>query len=252
MAPADRHMSFWQRGRHSIARAIGVDLAHTQIHYARVLERYVQPGSRWLEVGCGRQILPDWAMPISAQRELAARARMLTGIDVDAAMREHPLLTYRVAGLGNAMPFRSGSFDLVTANMVIEHIHRPKEFLLEVERILYPGGCFLFHTTNFRNILVFISYCVPDWLKEKLVWILEKRKAADLFPTRFEMNTVAAIKEIVAGTSLTIERLTTNGTAGFFTMLGPLGWAELFFTKAVSSLGSGRYNSNLICVLRRS
>jgi 2-polyprenyl-3-methyl-5-hydroxy-6-metoxy-1,4-benzoquinol methylase len=245
-------MSFWQHGRHSIARLIGVDLTHTQIHYARMLERYVRPGSRWLEVGCGRQILPDWAMPISTQHELAARAKILIGIDVDAALHEHPLLTYRVVGLGNAMPFQSGSFDLVTANMVVEHVHKPKEFLLEVERILQPGGSFLFHTTNFQNIVVFMSYLLPDRVKEKLVWILEKRKAEDLFPTRFEMNTLATIKEVVAGTSLTIEHLATNGTSGFLGRLGALGWAELFLTKAVSSFGSGRYNSNLICVLRRS
>ena len=244
-------LNFWESGRRSIARAIGVDLTHTQEHYARVLETYVQPGGRWLEVGCGRQIVPDWAMSLARQRQLAERAEMLVGMDVDAAVDQHPLLTHRVRGLGNAMPFQSDSFHLVTANMVVEHVHHPEELLLEIQRILQPGGRFVFHTTNFGNMLIFIAYFVPDRIKEKIVWILEKRKAEDIFPTRYEINTVRRIREVVSRTSLSIERLSLNGTAGAFGGLGPIGWVELLLMKAVE-IGTGQYNSNLICVLRRS
>jgi ubiquinone/menaquinone biosynthesis C-methylase UbiE len=229
---------------------VGVDLTHTQEHYARVLESYVQPGCRWLEVGCGRQILPDWAMRVARQRELTERAKMLVGMDVDDALYAHPLLTHRVIGLGNAMPFRPGSFDLVSANMVVEHVHRPEEFLREVERILDVGGRFVFHTTNFHNYMIFLAHFVPAVIKNRIVWKLEHRRPEDIFPTRYEMNTEAAIRKAVSHTSFRVERLSVNGSVGVFGGLGPVGWAEVLLTKAIS-LPSGHYNSNLICVLRR-
>lgn len=189
-------------------------------------------------------------MPFTRQRELVSSVQMLVGMDVDDALYEHPLLTHRVKGLGDPMPFRSGSFGLVTANMVIEHVQHPHQFLMEIQRILQPGGRFLFHTTNFHNVLSFIGHFMPDGIKKRMIWALEKRKAEDIFPTRFELNTVARIRKVVAGTPLTIERLSINGTSGAFGMLGPIGWAEVLMMKAVA-LVTGQYNSNLICVLRR-
>jgi 2-polyprenyl-3-methyl-5-hydroxy-6-metoxy-1,4-benzoquinol methylase len=243
-------LSFWERGRASLARLLGVDLTHSQKRYALVLENYAHPGCRWLDVGCGRQVVPDWAMPFTRQQELVSSVEMLVGMDIDDALYEHPLLTYRVKGLGDPMPFRSGSFDLVTANMVIEHVQHPHQFLMEIQRILQPGGRFIFHTPNFHNVVVCIGHFVPDSIKQKLIWVLEKRRAEDIFPTRFELNTVARIRKVVAGTSLTIERLGINGTSGAFAVLGPIGWAEVLMMKAVAVV-TGQYNSNLICVLRR-
>jgi SAM-dependent methyltransferase len=243
-------MNFWERGRQALARGMGVDLTHSQVHYARVLDGYVQPGCRWLEVGCGRQVLPQWAMPLPHQRDLVARSHLLIGMDVDNALLEHPLLTQKVIGLGDTMPFQSGSFDLVSANMVIEHVSEPHQFLVEVHRVLQSGGCFLFHTPNFHNFLILIAYFVPDRIKEKIIWLLERRKAEDVFPTRYRMNTTARIRKLAGATGFRIERLTVNGTVGSFGGLGPLGWIEVAVMKAVS-IPSGTYNTNLICVLRR-
>ena len=49
----------------------------TQEHYARVLDRYICSGVRWLDVGW--QVLPDWAMAPVKQNELISRARFLVG-----------------------------------------------------------------------------------------------------------------------------------------------------------------------------
>jgi len=244
-------MGFWESNRRKLAAKLGVDLTHAQVRYARVLERYVTPGCRWLEVGCGRQILPDWALSLDAQRQLVERAVSLTGIDVDAAMGEHPLLKYRVKALGNSMPFRPGSFDLVTANMVVEHVENPATFLRETHSVLSPGGRFLFHTTNFSNYLILAAYFVPEALKHRIVWLLERRRSEDIFPTRYEINTVSRIHELAAVTSFSIEQLQVNGSSGTFSALGPAGWAELLAMKALASFRAGIYNSNIICVLRR-
>ena len=44
--------------------------------------------------------------------------------------------------------FPDGSFDLVLASHLIEHLNRPRDFVREVGRILRPGGYFLLTTPN--------------------------------------------------------------------------------------------------------
>jgi 2-polyprenyl-3-methyl-5-hydroxy-6-metoxy-1,4-benzoquinol methylase len=242
---------FWYRMRQNVAAAVGLELTHSQKRYGELLQQVVRPGSRWLDVGCGRQILPDWAMPVATQKALVARAGSIVGIDVDAALAEHSLLTYKVKAFGSHVPFRDGSFDLVTANMVVEHVDDPVSFLSEVHRLLRPGGRFVFHTTNFANYLIFVSYFVPDAIKHRIVWILERRRPEDIFPTYYRMNTVTRIETAAGQTGFTVESLRTVGSVGAFQSLGPVGVAEIFLLKLAAVVQSGRYNSNIICVLRR-
>ncbi len=137
----DSHLSMdWVKGKTAIAGAIHLDLTHPQVLYGRALQRYVRRGVRWLDVGCGYQILPFWAMREEAQQEMVSSVAMLAGVDVDHRIKDHPLLTHRVEALGGALPFREQTFDLVTANMVIEHVEQPREFLADIYRVLRPGG----------------------------------------------------------------------------------------------------------------
>ena len=241
----------WVKGKVAIARAIGLDLTHPQILYGRALQRYVYRGVCWLDVGCGYQILPFWAMPEEAQRELVRDVGMLAGVDVDERIREHPLLTYRVEGLGGALPFRDETFDLVTANMVIEHIDQPERFLADIRRVLRPGGRFLFHTPNILFWLMFLGYITPDAIKKAIIWRLEERRDEDVFPTRYTMNTPWRIERLAAQAGFDVERITMAGSSRIFDRLGPLGWIECFVQKGMATFLGGRLNSNIIAVLRR-
>lgn len=228
-----------------------MQLQHPQIGYGKLLEQQVTPGCRWLEVGCGRQVMPAWAMPLDAQRAMVARSQWLVGMDVDTALMEHPLLTYRVKAFGDRMPFRDESFTLVSANMVVEHVDDPGVFLTEIHRILQPGGRFVFHTSNFANILLFVAYWVPDSIKHQLVWRLERRKASDVFPTHYRMNSRSAIRSAAARAGFAVEELQFNDSIGLFREFGPVGWAEVLAGKLTSALGNGQFRSNIVCVLRR-
>jgi 2-polyprenyl-3-methyl-5-hydroxy-6-metoxy-1,4-benzoquinol methylase len=251
MPVGPRRPGFWESGRRSLAKQLGVDLTPSQQRYGRLLEQYITPGVSWLEVGCGRQVLPKWAMPFERQQSLARRTKRLVGIDVDSAMMEHPLLTHRVKSFGNNMPFRDGSFDIVTANMVVEHVENPETFLREIHRVLAPGGRFIFHTTNFANYLIFIAHFVPDAIKHRIVWVLERRHSEDIFPTWYRLNTVGRIQTLAAEGRFTVEDLRVQGSSGFFATMGFLGWLELGVLKATDMIGGGRYASNITCVLKR-
>ena len=241
----------WVKGKTALAKAIHLDLTHPQVLYGRALRRYVSPGIRWLDVGCGYQVLPSWAMSEEAQRELVRPVAMLAGVDVDERIQEHPLLTCRVAALGGALPFRDQTFDLVTANMVVEHIDAPQQFLADMYRVLRPGGRFLFHTPNILFWLTFLAYWTPDAIKKPIIWRLEQRRAEDVFPTRYTMNTPWRIERLAKQAGFAVEDLHMAGSNRIFDRLGPLGWLECFVQKGMSTVLGGRLNSNIIAVLRR-
>ena len=244
-------MSIWQKGTEFLARALRLDLTHSQTRYARLLRRTVLPGTRWLEVGCGRQVAPDWAMPLEQQRQIVSAARLLVGLDVDPAIHDHPLLSERVIALCGALPFRAESFDLVTANMVVEHIREPRPFLDDIRRVLRPGGRFLFHTANYLHYLVLLASLTPDWLKKRIVWMLERRRAADVFPTFYRMNTASRIRGLARESGFEVESIVVGGSVTAFTRLGPVAWLECFALKAMASLSGGRLSSNLLVILRK-
>jgi SAM-dependent methyltransferase len=242
---------FWLRYRAPLARALRLDLTHSQTRFGEELQRILEPGVRWLELGCGHQIIADFLTPLERQRTWVDGASLFVGVDVDAGMLAHPLLRLRAKALGGALPFRDGSFDVVTSNMVAEHLPDPKRVLEDVHRVLRPGGKFAFHTPNYLYYLIAIASWTPDWLKKWLILRLERRPAVDVFPAFYRINTERRIRELARETGFRVERLLVVGAGGSFLFLGPLGLAELFVLKALQSLFGGRLQSNLIAVLER-
>jgi SAM-dependent methyltransferase len=235
-----------------LAQAIGLDLTHSQTRYWNLLAAAVGPGEKWLDIGCGRQIVPDWAACEAEQRKVAERARLLAGIDADRALEEHPLLTYRVWGWGGKLPFRDGSFSLLSANMVAEHVDKPENFLRDVQRVLAPGGRFVFHTPNRRYPLVRIAQWMPDWLIKRIVWHLEERKADDVFPTHYLLNSPEEIAALAGRAGLRVSEIAIVGSAGSFGATPVLGILECALLRFLQSPLGLRWNSNLLVVLERS
>jgi SAM-dependent methyltransferase len=244
-------MNFWRRGKLRLAQVLNLDLTHPQVHYARFLQDHIREVATWLDIGCGRQIIPSDKMPESEQKRVFGSIPLLVGVDVDEAILQHQVINARVIALCPPLPFRSGSFDLVTSNMVIEHVQDPKAFLGEVRRVLRPAGSFIFHTPNSRYYLTFIARFTPDWLKNKIVWYLEGRREADIFETFYRMNTPEEIIKLAMANRFEVVELFVKGGDGAFGPLGPIGWIECLLLKLIASVKNGRYNSNLIVQLRK-
>ncbi len=134
-------MTFWKKLRARFARFLNLPWlhGHAQHRYLRVLRGQVTPDIRWLDLGCGHQIVPDWAASLAEQKAISERARFLVGADVDIpALKSNPFVQHRVIALGTGLPFASGSFDLVSANMVVEHFEHPEPIFQEILRVLAP------------------------------------------------------------------------------------------------------------------
>jgi len=76
------------------------------------------------------------------------------GIDVDedavcTGRRSYPHLAARLqTSDGRCVPFDDDTFDAVTMFDVLEHVPDVAAFLVEVRRVLKPGGLFVFQTPN--------------------------------------------------------------------------------------------------------
>jgi SAM-dependent methyltransferase len=114
----------------------------TLASHAAFLRPYLRSGLSVLDVGCG---------PGSITLEIAAAVApgKVIGIDRDAGQVELARAAATELGRPNAsfgpasvyeLPFPDGSFDLVFAHAVFEHLQAPAQALGEITRVLRPGG----------------------------------------------------------------------------------------------------------------
>jgi ubiquinone/menaquinone biosynthesis C-methylase UbiE len=149
----------------------------------------------WLDVGCGWHF--DWRWEPEREKAMLSRANVV-GLDPDwQALSRHRTITHRTVGKVETLPFASGSFDLVTANVVVEHLKYPSLAFAEVFRVLRSGGAFVFRTPSARSYFVRIARRLPQGLK---VWlaskVIENRDPADIYPAHYRANTPEVIQEI--------------------------------------------------------
>lgn len=119
-------------------------IAYEHLHRYALCRDHVA-GQRVLDVACGA----GYGTNLLAQ--VAAKA---TGLDIDPAAIRRAAKKYQaenltfLAGDCCEMPFEAGSFDVVVANEVIEHIEEQDRFIEEAKRVLVPGGTLLVSTPN--------------------------------------------------------------------------------------------------------
>lgn len=163
-------------------------LRYSQSFYEDRLNALVGPGIDWLDLGCGHHILPLWRRKVEG--DLVARTRSVTGLDYDLpSLRKHRSIRRLVRGDIGVLPFLGGSFDLVTANMVVEHLSNPERQFAEVARVLRPGGTFLIHTPNALGYPTLINRALPEFVKKPLIRVLDGRHEGDVFRTHYRANT---------------------------------------------------------------
>jgi SAM-dependent methyltransferase len=133
---------------------------------------------------------------------LRGRVARVVGTDVDDAVLTNPALDEaHVVPVGAALPFGDGSFDLVVADHVLEHVdeeHAP-EVARELLRVLRPGGWLAARTPNKWGLIGIGARAVPNRLHAGVVDRLQPgRKAEDVFPVRYRMNTRKDLRRLFA------------------------------------------------------
>lgn len=223
-----------------------------QHRYARTLASVLRPESRWLDLGAGSRIHGGWLPP--TPQDLADQSGELIGCDVQAEhLRLHPMLDSAVVSLGETLPFRSDCFDVVSSNMVLEHLANPLQVFAEIGRVLKPGGVFVFVTPNRSHPAIYLlALLLRPSARQLLAHVVERHRAADrIFLTHYRANTSRDVGRLAAAAALEVRELSAFSSFPMFDRFPPLlaievAWIRLAATRKGPLANVG---SNLLGVL---
>jgi len=241
------------RSAERFSNAIIPNLVNSQFHYHSVLETNVKDGERWLDVGCGHDIIPAW-IPGSRewQQSMAKRALLLVGIDADyPSIAVHGQLKHKVVGTVHPLPFQDASFSLITLNMVAEHLSDPEPAFREFHRVLRNNGRLIFHTPNKLSYRVLSASMIPQSIKLKLIKFFEARDSHDVFPTFYSVNTKPRIEAIARGAGFEVEEIRFEETTPVASALGPLVLPEILFLRILRFEIFNKFRGDIIAILRK-
>jgi SAM-dependent methyltransferase len=238
---------------HLLQRAITPGLRNSQFAYRDKLISCLNPRTRWLDLGCGHQLLPDWMPNWQVdQAAIVKQCETVVGIDSDfPSLVKHEAIANRVHGNIELLPFQNETFDLVTANVVVEHVESPAKLLTEIHRILLPGGTFLFHTPNFYGYASLAATLMPRPLRVKMVELLQGRKEEDVFPTHYRCNTVGAVQALARASGFALRELAMVESSAQTVMLGPVVLPELLLIATLRLNALRNLRTNIIAVLQK-
>lgn len=112
-------------------------------------EKYqLQPGVRLLDIGCGRGEFLNGFIKLGI---------MGYGFDQsDLAKTNCPTASIEVGDIEKRLPYEDNFFDVIYNKSVIEHFYYPERILMEIHRILQPGGLLITMTPDWsRNLIHF-------------------------------------------------------------------------------------------------
>jgi 2-polyprenyl-3-methyl-5-hydroxy-6-metoxy-1,4-benzoquinol methylase len=193
----------------TLANAVCPGIVHPQVRYKELLRKSLQPHVRWLDLGCGHNVIRPWAL-LPGENELSytTASSVCVGVDRDvSALSGNKCIECRVAAHMEFLPFSDNSFDLVTANMVLEHSENPQSLMTEVWRVLRPNGRFIFHTPNKYFPASIVASFLPKHIKSGLVELFTLRRAKDVYPTYYRVNTRSEIVRCSQRIGFDVEQL---------------------------------------------
>jgi 2-polyprenyl-6-hydroxyphenyl methylase/3-demethylubiquinone-9 3-methyltransferase len=155
------------------------------VRWIRTLKNMVPGRLSWIDRfidWTGKRGAGPWLRRRLHGRSAARPRRVVTGIDpaaeAVAAARAHAAQSGRTIrydiGVGEALPYADARFDAVVCVDVLEHVTDLDRVLAEMERVLRPGGLFLFDTIN-RNTL--IARLATITVAEDILRLLPQRHA---------------------------------------------------------------------------
>ena len=147
---------------------------------------------RVLDYGAGRGAWTEEQKSVALRKlhDLRDGASEVVAADVDPAVLQNTCSHKQMMiQPGQALPFDDASFDIIVSDYVFEHVQEPAPVVRELLRVLRPGGWIAARTPSKHGYVAWAARLVPNRLHIALLnYIQPGRKAIDVFPTAYKMN----------------------------------------------------------------
>lgn len=144
--PADIGLSRWYKVQPILVKLLGSVEARNR----KVILKLLEPNQSavYLDCGCG-----DGAFTSEMGKRIGTDK--LFGIDIMeelAQLCKAKGISVYLSNLNKAFPMESQTFDVVTANQILEHVNDSDGFIQEIHRVLKPGGYAIISTPNLASL----------------------------------------------------------------------------------------------------
>lgn len=219
----------------------------------KIKQCLAHPVRSWLDAGCGWRLLAKDLEVL--ENELVSVAKVVVGVDLDRPhLQKHLNISRRVCASLDCLPFADAGFDLITCNMVVEHLADPSATFRELCRVLAPAGMLIVHTPNTWNYLVFANILAKKVLPRSLVLKLvsDYRSEDDIFPTYYRANSTRALRKLGDSVDLRSEsvRILTHPQP-FSRFFAPVAFFELLLMRATTIRPFDRFGTTIMMVFRK-
>lgn len=161
----NRDADKWRDPSHFLSMLVPLTIPRVDyVHRVLTEQSQLTPKSiQVLDLGCGGGLVAE---------EMARLGYCVIGVDPSersiAVARTHAYdaglaIDYRI-GTGEALPFEASTFEAAYCLDVLEHVSDVNKVIAEIQRVLKPGGVFVFDTINrtLRSKL-FVIKIMQDW-----------------------------------------------------------------------------------------
>lgn len=163
--------------------------------YGRI-SSILRPSDTVLDLGAGRGA---WYFEERCEtrrrlRDLKPQVARLIGCDVDPVVLGNPTTSENLLISDGNLPVADASIDVIVADFVLEHIPDPVRFAREIDRVLKPGGYLCARTPHKYHYIAFAARLVSNRKHAGVLGHAQpERKAEDVFPTAYRLNTLGDI-----------------------------------------------------------
>ena len=150
--------------------------------YRDMIRKYLEPGQRLLDAGCGRYM--------KICRELAGVAQVV-GIDLESTLEtRNQSGPFGIRGDVSRLPFSPESFHVIISRSVVEHLDDPQKVFEEFARVLRPAGWLVFdaHTDAMMALTSSRPIVTGEQEGHRFVILAEVDPDARLCDTRIDVT----------------------------------------------------------------
>lgn len=164
----------------------------TVAFYSRV-KSLLSPAMTVMDFGAGRgaAAIEDPVMYRRRLQILKGTVKEVIGVDIDPAVLNNPAIDRAiVTSPSGCLPLEDESVDLIVSDFCFEHVEHPDLVCAELDRVLKSEGWLCARTPNRWGYISVSARLVPNrWHGAALRVLQPARRAADVFPTHYRLNT---------------------------------------------------------------